>query len=196
MKVSQLNQVGLLLSKHQLGAISFLSCLVKRRMALFPMNHQRLHIIIASAFGIGYIPKGSGTFGAILACFGVMGLHMLFPVNAFPYQAVLVGLTILFLFVGRKSSEVTEQIWGEDSSKIVIDEVVGQWLSLCLIPFSLTNLLLGLVLFRIYDIFKPFNIRSFEQYEKGWGVMLDDVAAGIWANLTLQVVLLLFNFYA
>ncbi len=195
MKVSLLNQIDLLSSKHKLGAVDFLSSFVLRQMALFPMNHQRLHIIIASALGIGYIPKGSGTFGAILACLGVIGLNALFPTNALGYQAVLVGLTIIFLFIGRKASEVTEQIWGEDSSKIVIDEVVGQWLSLCLIPFSWTNLVLGLVLFRIYDIFKPFNIRSFEKYENGWGVMLDDVAAGIWANLTLQVLLLLFNFY-
>lgn len=159
------------------------------------MNNSRFHILVASVLGVGYIPKGSGTFGAIVACLCVIALNAIFPLQNEIYQATLIGLTITFFFLGRVSSAITEDIWGEDSSKIVIDEVVGQWLSLCLIPFTWTNVGLALLLFRLYDIFKPFNIRSFEKYDKGWGVMLDDVAAGVWANVTLQIILLLFNFY-
>ncbi|WP_026995764.1 phosphatidylglycerophosphatase A family protein [Flectobacillus major] len=155
------------------------------------MKYTKFHIAVASALGLGYIPKGSGTFGAILACFVVLVLDTYLGYSSIWYQGCLLLLTAVFMFLGRWSSMITEKIWGEDSSKIVIDEVVGQWLTLCFIPFSWQNLLLGLLFFRIYDIFKPFNIRKFENYENGWGVMLDDVAAGVWANLTLQVILLI-----
>jgi phosphatidylglycerophosphatase A len=84
-----------------------------------------------------------------------------------------------------------ERMWGEDASKIVIDEVLGMFLTLCFVPFSWTNLLLGFVLFRFYDIVKPFGIRKLEQYPHGWGVMLDDAAAGVAANGTLQVLLVM-----
>ncbi len=152
---------------------------------------EKIYKIVASAFGVGFIPKGSGTFGAILACVGVVGVHESVGDNAFLYNTILLTLSIVGLWIGQKSAAYTEQLWGEDASKIVIDEVVGQWISLCFIPFSWRNLLLGLLWFRLYDIFKPFYIRRFEQYPNGWGVMLDDVAAGLWANVSLQILILI-----
>ncbi|MEY4539493.1 MAG: hypothetical protein RLZZ306_1250, partial [Bacteroidota bacterium] len=77
----------------------------------------------------------------------------------------------------------------EDSSKIVIDEVAGMVITLCFIPFSLTNIIIGFILFRFFDIYKPLYIKHFEKYSNGWGVMLDDVIAGIWSNLVLQLII-------
>lgn len=146
------------------------------------------HKIIASALGVGFIPKGSGTFGALLACAVIAGVFRLTN-NSFNYQLILILLTIIFTFVGRWSSAKMEPYWGEDASKIVIDEVAGMCLSLCFIPFSWQNLTIGFILFRIFDIYKPFNIRNFEKYSNGWGVMLDDVMAGVWANGCLQLII-------
>lgn len=144
------------------------------------------HKIFASALGLGFIPKGSGTFGAMLACALIAGIFGLMN-DVFYYHSILILLTIVFTLLGRWSSAVMENHWGEDSSKIVIDEVAGMCISICFIPFSWQNLLLAFILFRFFDIYKPFNIRSFEKYGNGWGVMLDDVMAGIWANGCLQL---------
>lgn len=146
------------------------------------------HKIFASALGLGFIPKGSGTFGALLACALIVGIFR-WVNDVFYYHSILILLTIVFTLVGRWSSGVMENHWGEDSSKIVIDEVAGMCLSICFIPFSWQNLLLAFILFRFFDIYKPFNIRSFEKYSNGWGVMLDDVMAGIWANGCLQIII-------
>jgi phosphatidylglycerophosphatase A len=150
------------------------------------------HKIIASAFGIGFIPKGSGTFGALLACGLIVGVSGLIS-DAFYYQVIVITLTIISVFIGRWSSAVMETHWGEDSSKIVVDEVAGMCLSVCLVPFSERNLLIAFLLFRFFDIYKPFNIRNFEKYDNGWGVMLDDVMAGIWANGCLQIIVFFLN---
>ena len=73
---------------------------------------------------------------------------------------------------------------------VVIDEFVGMWISLILIPKTITLALISFVLFRFYDIVKPPPARSLERLKNGWGVMLDDVAAGVYANVTLRLVLL------
>jgi phosphatidylglycerophosphatase A len=144
------------------------------------------HRIIASAFGLGFIPKGSGTFGALLAC-ALVAIIFKISNHTGNYQLILILSTIIITFLGRWSSAIMEHYWGEDASKIVIDEVAGMFLSICLIPFSWQNLLIAFILFRFFD--KPFNIRSFEKYPNGWGVMLDDVMAGIWANGCLQLII-------
>ncbi|MEA5460450.1 phosphatidylglycerophosphatase A [Arcicella sp. LKC2W] len=146
-----------------------------------------LHKAIASVLGIGFIPKGSGTFGALLAC-GIIAIIAKFTQDVH-YQWVLVLLTLISTFVGRWSSGVMEHHWGEDASKIVIDEVAGMFLTVCFVAFSWQNLAIGFLLFRVFDIFKPFNIRYFEKYPNGWGVMLDDIAAGVWANGCLQIII-------
>ncbi|MEA5139716.1 phosphatidylglycerophosphatase A family protein [Arcicella rigui] len=145
------------------------------------------HKIFASALGLGFIPKGSGTFGALLACAMIAGIFQISN-HIGNYQVILIVTTIVVTFLGRWSSGVMETHWGEDASKIVIDEVAGMCLSICLIPFTWQNLLIAFVLFRFFDIYKPFNIRNFEKYPNGWGVMLDDVMAGIWANGCLQLI--------
>lgn len=143
----------------------------------------------ASVFGIGFIQKGSGTVAALFASLLVIFFQYLFNFDLKEYQAILLIVSILITFLGRFSAKIVEPIWGEDSSKIVIDEVAGMLITLCFVPFSLFNLGLGFVLFRFFDIYKPLYIRHFEKYPNGWGVMLDDVAAGVWANIVLQFII-------
>jgi phosphatidylglycerophosphatase A len=80
-----------------------------------------------------------------------------------------------------------EQEWGKDPSKIVIDEVVGMWISLWYIPSGWEYFVLAFVLFRLFDIYKPFFIKKVELLKGGWGVMMDDVLAGIYTNVVIQL---------
>lgn len=83
--------------------------------------------------------------------------------------------------------------WGKDPSKVVIDEVIGMWITMIFIPFSWTNLLFGFILFRFFDIAKPLGVRKMENLKGGTGVMMDDVLAGIYANIVLQVIVYFMN---
>lgn len=143
--------------------------------------------IIASIFGIGYIRKGGGT---VAAAFAVLIWWFLFRNDsaAFTLQCVLTALiTALGIWAGNK----VEADWGKDSYRVVIDEVAGMFISLLFIPVDWKWLLTGFVLFRFFDIAKPFYIRRMEAFKGGWGVMLDDVLAGIYANVVLQIIILI-----
>jgi len=81
-----------------------------------------------------------------------------------------------------------ETEWGKDPSKVVVDELIGVWVAVLWIPAETQWLILGFILFRFFDIAKPLGIRQLEKIKGGWGVMLDDVGAGIYANIVLQVI--------
>ena len=82
---------------------------------------------------------------------------------------------------------MAEKDWGHDAGKIVIDEVVGMWITLWLVPKSLMLYAIGFVLFRVFDILKPLGVRQSQKLPGGWGVMVDDLLAGVYANLILQL---------
>lgn len=81
-----------------------------------------------------------------------------------------------------------EEEWGEDPSKVVIDETVGLWISMLFIPINTYTLILAFILFRFFDILKPLGIRKLDQLKNSWGVMLDDILAGVYANMVLQLI--------
>lgn len=145
--------------------------------------------LIASIFGIGYIRKGGGT---VAAAFAVLVWWLLFrhQETQYPLQVlVTVLVTALGIWAGNK----VEKDWGKDSYRVVIDEVAGMFISVLFVPPDWKWLLIGLVLFRFFDIAKPLYIRRMEAFKGGWGVMLDDVLAGIYANIILQAIILIFN---
>lgn len=145
----------------------------------------KVHQIITSFLGIGFIQKGGGTVAAIIACiiwyFGVAKLE---PV-------LIIVITIVVTIYGIWGGNKVERLWGKDSSKVVIDEVAGMMISLLFVPVTITNVLIALFLFRVFDITKPFFIRDLEKLPGGWGVMADDVLAGIYANILLQAIIYL-----
>ncbi len=94
---------------------------------------------------------------------------------------------MLLMAAGVWSSGRMERKWGKDNYRIVIDEVVGMCCTLLFIPVRWPYVLTGLVLFRFFDIAKPLYIRRMEELKGGWGVMMDDVLAGVYSNLILQV---------
>jgi phosphatidylglycerophosphatase A len=142
------------------------------------------HKLFSSVFGIGYI-KGGGTIAAAVCCI----CWYLAWNGAFPPLLPSVLITLVVTFAGVWSSSVMEKFWGKDPSKVVIDEVAGMCVSLVLLPVNAKFLLGAFILFRFFDIVKPLYIRKTESFPRGWGIMLDDVFAGIYTNILLQGVL-------
>lgn len=132
------------------------------------------------------MPGAPGTAGT-LAAVGVVYLLSLAGGTAL-YSVFTLGLVILsFAAAGRCVS-----IFGrEDPPEVVIDEVCGFLVCMLFIPLSPVNLALGFFLFRFFDIAKPFPIRRFEKLPGGYGIVMDDVLAGVYGNLCLQVFIFL-----
>ena len=141
---------------------------------------------LATGFFTGYFPFGPGTAGSLLAVL----LYAFIPSTD---TALFLPAVLFFLLVGRWSAYRVEQISGvKDNQVIVIDEVVGMWVSLLFMPKRWPVLLLALLLFRFFDILKPFPVRRSEAMPSGWGVMMDDLIAGAYAWLALKACLLIF----
>lgn len=146
---------------------------------------------IATFLGIGYIQKGAGTIASLVFCF-VVFLFLQRPFSEGDGRFLLFMILAL-LPVGARVAYVLEKDWGKDSNRIVIDEVVGMCVSLLFIPINLLYVSIAFVLFRFFDIAKPFYIRRTEKIPYGWGVMLDDVLAGIYSNVLLQLFIYLYT---
>ena len=143
---------------------------------------MNLHKIIATGLGIGFIRKGGGTVAAAVCC---IIWYLLFAGGNDPLIALLI--TLIITGVGVWSANKVEKYWGVDNNRVVIDEIAGMCLSLVLLPVNVGTVLTAFVLFRVFDISKPAYIRSVEKLPGGWGVMADDVLAGVYTNIIVQV---------
>ncbi|SDP88173.1 phosphatidylglycerophosphatase A [Mucilaginibacter sp. OK268] len=139
--------------------------------------------IIASIFGIGFL-KGGGTYAAIVTC-GFIWLLWQSPALQNPWY--LFVITIVITLLGVYVSNKVEPDWGEDSSRVVIDEVAGMLIAVVFVPMNIYTLIGGLILFRFFDIVKPLGIRKMEALPSGTGVMMDDVLAGVYSNILVWV---------
>lgn len=144
---------------------------------------MRLHKLIATFFGIGYVGKGGGTVAAAALCI----IWIVIPAGDLTNHWQIF-ITALVCVAGVWSGNAVDAIWGKDSSKVVIDEVAGMMITLLFLPITLKYVATGLVLFRFFDISKPLFIRKMELLPKGWGVMADDVLAGIYAHILLAII--------
>ena len=176
-----------------------------------PGKKPRFALAIATAFGVGYIPKAPGTFGSLvgvllilLTTSGLIALPLLDAGIDSPailghvVPAVLLFTVLVFLLValaGIWSASCVASFAGtKDPQYVVIDEVSGQHLTLLIGSgfWALANwkcLLLGFILFRVFDIWKPYPVRQLEKLPGGWGIMADDWMAGIYAAICLRVAL-------
>jgi phosphatidylglycerophosphatase A len=144
---------------------------------------RALAVVIGTGCGTGFSPFASGTAGSLL------GVALYVPLAAAGLPAV--GLAVVLLFpVGVWAAGICGKRYGaHDHGRIVVDEIVGQFIALASFPAAPGWLLGGFLLFRVFDVWKPFPAnRIDEQWSTPTGVMADDVVAGIYANLALQAV--------
>ncbi|WP_461791519.1 phosphatidylglycerophosphatase A family protein [Pedobacter sp.] len=146
--------------------------------------------IISTSLGIGYIGKGAGTYASVFTCF----LWYILLANGYEMKFAPLAVTLFLTVIGIISANKVEILWGKDHNRVVIDEVAGMCISLLFIPLSVKYIIAGLILFRFFDIVKPLGVRQLEKWPGGWGVMADDVLAGIYANVILQAVVF-FNIF-
>lgn len=151
-----------------------------------------IHKTIATGFGSGYSPIAPGTAGALVACLMLWGYVQCIGINYNNnFQIGFIILIIITTLLGVWATYHLQAEWGEDPSRVVVDEMIGVWINLLFVPLTWQNIIIGFVLFRFFDIVKPLGIRKMEAFENGWGVMLDDVLAGIYGNIVLQIILYL-----
>ena len=150
------------------------------------LDLSKLHIVLSSFFFLGFIKVVPGTFGTLGGAILYYFIHPLSLLNYFIYTCVL-------FFVGTICAQKTGEYYkSSDDRRIVIDEVVGFLLTMLWIDFSIRNIIMGFIIFRIYDITKPSPANTIDRYIKNsWGVMLDDVIAALYANATLRLLVYL-----
>jgi len=141
-----------------------------------------MYKLISTGLGIGYI-KGGGTIASVFCCVFLYYTRAC-GINV-PWVSILIALAILV--TGVYSADKVEPYWGKDNYRIVIDEIAGMYITMMFIPLSVSTLIVGFIFFRLFDILKPFYIRKLEKLPGGVGVMMDDVLAGFYSNLVLQV---------
>lgn len=143
---------------------------------------DKIVLFLSTFFYLGYISFASGTFGTL----GAVPFYYLLVLYLNKYQYLV--FTIIFILVSIYLSSLAAKIFNrDDPGEVVIDEVAGFLTTMAFIPFTLENLIIGFLLFRFFDILKPFPSRQLEKLKGGYGIVLDDVASGIWANLLLLI---------
>ncbi|MDH3886159.1 MAG: phosphatidylglycerophosphatase A [Desulfobacterales bacterium] len=143
---------------------------------------ERAVLFLATGFFIGTVPFAPGTFGSIIGlpiCFLISRLDIL----------IAVICTILFILFAIWMAAVAEKaLKKKDAGEIVIDEIAGLIVTFIGIPFTLKTVIVGFIIFRAFDILKPFPIGTLERKVAGGpGIVLDDVLAGLYANLILRL---------
>ena len=143
---------------------------------------ERAVLFLATGFFIGTVPFAPGTFGSIIGlpiCFLISRLDIL----------IAVICTILFILFAIWMAAVAEKaLKKKDAGEIVIDEIAGLIVTFIGIPFTLKTVIVGFIIFRTFDILKPFPIGLLEKKVAGGpGIVLDDVLAGLYANLILRL---------
>ena len=147
--------------------------------------------LVATFFGAGHLKPGPGTYGSIAALLlWYAAAHLLHP-NPFALAIGTLIAAIIITLIGIPAATIVARESGrKDPGHVVIDEVAGQLFALIALPADWPAFaVLGLVLFRFFDILKPWPIRRLEQLPEGTGIMLDDVAAGLVAFAVAQLVL-------
>ena len=142
------------------------------------------------SFGfVGYFPILSGTITSIITA--VLYFYLIPPLNALG-NLFLIVLVLLISLIFVPIIKSAEKDMGHDSRKITIDEVIGFFFAVMFLPHNFMIFIYALVLFRVFDIVKPTPINQLQKLPHGWGVLADDIAAGICSNIIIQLVLIFF----
>jgi phosphatidylglycerophosphatase A len=143
-----------------------------------------LPMLIGTGFGSGFWPWGPGTVGSIFATVVWAILSLWLPFSEL--SVVTIALVIVFTVLGTWATKHLQPYWGEDPSRVVVDEMVGVWIPLTIVrPCDWYWALAALVLFRFFDIVKPLGIKKLDRMKGAFWVMGDDILGGIYALFVL-----------
>ncbi len=143
---------------------------------------DRLFMALATGFGLGYLPKAPGTWGTLLA----LPIHYL--IVQLPLQGYVTAIAIIIVIAIVAAGSAEKIMDKPDPGSVVIDEVAGMLIAMIAIPAHPLAWLLAFILFRLFDIFKPFPVNFFDQhFHGGLGIVLDDLMAGLYALASLQL---------
>ena len=146
----------------------------------------------ASVLFIGYLPaSGTAASASVIALLWLISRNGgSFSAGGSAYWLMTLAVICCSFYFSNRSREL---FGSEDSNRIVIDEVAGQLMTFCMVPLTLRTLIVGFLLFRFFDIVKPFPVYPMETLEDGVGVTMDDVAAGVLANASLIILLFIYH---
>jgi phosphatidylglycerophosphatase A len=139
-------------------------------------------LAVASGLGAGYAPWAPGTAGS------AVGLLLFWPLSQVPWPWQAGALVVVTLAGVLAGSRTAAHLGLEDPGLVVVDEVAGLWVTLLFVPFTPLTAALGFLAFRLMDIVKPFPARRLEDLPGGWGIMADDLMAGVYANVLVRAV--------
>jgi phosphatidylglycerophosphatase A len=139
-------------------------------------------LLFATGFGVGFSPIVPGTMGTLIA---IPIYYFLSSISTPVYELTLVTLFFFSSWIAGQAERYWEK---KDDQRIVIDEIMGFLVTMLWVPKSPLFIIAGFFLFRFFDILKPFPIRRLERVKAGYGVVLDDVLAGVYANIILQLI--------
>lgn len=148
--------------------------------------NEKLIKLLATGFGAGLAPVAPGTTGTLV---GVLICLIFFSLPWLLRLLIVIFLVVLAIFIAERAEQVYRK---KDDQRIVIDEIAGFQVAMLPVEITGLHLLVGFVLFRIFDILKPFPLRDLQKMPGGLGIVLDDVAAGIYAGVLM---LLLARFF-
>lgn len=142
---------------------------------------MKISVAIASFFYTGFFPYSSGTVASLLTA---LIWFFFIKFELLPYILLVLILTVAGTFIINQSLKYFDN---SDPHAVVLDEVCGMLITLIGVGHNVKNLIIGLILFRIFDITKPLLIRRLEALPKGYGIMADDVLAGIYSMILLNL---------
>ena len=142
--------------------------------------------IISTVFYSGYFPKMPGTFGTLIGAV----FYYFVAVYFLPSSIEFCFIALIIILISIVFSHYAIKIFSaKDPNVVVIDEVAGFFVTMLFVPFSILNLAMGFLLFRLFDVWKPLFVKDCEKLRGGLGITMDDVAAGILANLCLRIII-------
>ncbi|HVR70433.1 MAG TPA: phosphatidylglycerophosphatase A [Vicinamibacteria bacterium] len=139
--------------------------------------------LVATGLGAGYSPVAPGTAGSLV------GLALFWPLSGLAVSVQLAALAALFLVAVVSSRTLAAAVGRKDPAVVVVDEVAGMWTTLLFLPFTPVVAALAFLAFRAMDVVKPWPARQLEALPGGWGIVCDDMMAGVYANLLVHLAL-------
>ena len=145
------------------------------------MKLNPIEKILGSGFYTGYIPFASGTFGSMAAL-------LIYFIPGFEKLYIILPITVVTFLYGIYTGTRFEKVYGKDPAECTIDEMVGMWISLVLLPKTILIAVVAFFIWRLLDIVKPYPARSLESLKGGIGIMIDDVVSAAYTLIIMHLI--------